>query len=213
MIISPEEIYSEYYKQSFFKKQGFYPKELKNFDTDFFNSHKDNFEKFANLCNSSGIIYHKIFIKALIYSFGPWFDCKLLGSQKGIKCYKNYIELINNSNNSEIILSLLKSSISFIIKYCKENNLKNFDDYLYENQFLIPTLAKHYKSGAISIFLLTSVPNILDLIKNFASDVQETFFYEFTEKYEELRSRLIINKDVQIILRNLEKIINKGIVQ
>ena len=192
-MITAEEIYRIFHRETMLIKLGFYPKRIKNIKKD------DNwifFEKCANMIeNSSGQINTKKYIKILAEHYEGWFQPKFLCSLKSIKIYKNQIAIENLSSDLEEIYNLIKKSIKFIAEYCIINGINNIDGYIYENKYTLPTLAKHFNSGVISEYFLNIIPK--GLLKSiYPNDIYEEFFGKYTDNYD--RRHKILLKDIRI---------------
>ena len=133
----------------------------------------------------------------------------MLAHPKGIKIYRQTVKLKNLSINPDEIYNSSLKSIKFIIQYCKENNIKQLDHYIFEDQYLIPTIAKHYLAGSICKYCVALIPNISNIIKGFPTDVSRDYFNEFISDYNSTRTLVIDNIKLRKISDNLDNIFKK----
>jgi len=201
-------IYNEYHKQTFFITKNFYPRRVTNFE-----KHKDNpnwvhFQKLAEIIYRSGNhIDYRIYISALIDFYKNKFDPSILHHPKSIKIYKNYVNIINTAkDNAADVQPLIIDNLKFICNYCADNNL-TINDYFEKDKYLIPILAKHFSSGSVSIFLLSVIPDIYDIIKHsYPQDVIEEYFFNIEDQLKVARQQAIRSERVRVIADNFFKL-------
>ncbi len=89
-----EEIYNEYHKQTFYIRNGVYPKTLKNFDSIYSDPTKLQFLKsfVAFLERNKSSVDWKLYILALSKVLRTRYDLQYLGSFKGNKIYRDYVK-------------------------------------------------------------------------------------------------------------------------
>lgn len=207
--VTAEEIYNEYHKQTFYAQKGIYPKAIKNFDKQKEKDAWAYFERFANMVNDNGgQIDYKLYIHALTKFYQGRFNPKMLSHPKGIKIYRNYVNVLNSTVDDDKIVDSALRGIQFSINYCLENGIPDFDGYVFENQNLIPTLAKHFRAGSICKFYLALIPNIKLIIGGFPADVQRDYFETFLSEYTTTRALTIAQPKLRNISDNIESLFN-----
>ena len=84
-----EMIYNEYHKQTFYAKNGVYPKTIKNFSNLYNDETKVEYINYfiEFLKRNNGLVDWKLYIKALAQVFKQSNNLKFLGSFKGNKIY------------------------------------------------------------------------------------------------------------------------------
>ena len=158
---------------------------------------------------NSGMIDYKLFIKAIIQKYGNTASTKALTSRGSFKIYHDYVEEINKKTGPVYIRESIINSMKFIISYCTENNIKDFDGYLYENQYLIPTIIKHLKSGSVSVYFVACINNFNLLLKNYSQDVLYDYMKDFDTQYQLCRMRVVALDNVKDVLNKADKCIDK----
>lgn len=210
MKYTPEQIYSLYHRKIIFHTKGIYPRAIKNFDKIKDKPEWPGFVKFTKTVNNNGgQIDPSLYIDSLIDFNDGYFNFKLLNHPKGIKIYKTFVSLQNNTFDKAKIFKAITSSINFINAYMVENNIKDFDQYLNENIYLLPTMAKHFHSGAICKQFLVLIPDILLIIDNYPLDVSDGYFKDIRQEYSSIRSFLMTYPKLKRISDNMRDIMNK----
>ena len=208
------DLYNEFRKQTFFVKKNIYPKPVKSLENISNQEQLVHFEKFKVMVESNaGMIDWRLYIKSLAIHYKGWFKPSKLNSLKAIKIYKTYVILENENKSGNIIYRNVLDSIKFIVNYCKENNIKNFDDYINDNITIIPTILKHHKAGSISSNFLSIIPNIKIILNSFPKDCVDQFCKPFFMEYESIRMRTIKIEQIRKIDNCLDKIIDNLIVK
>ncbi len=212
MFPNPEEIYSYYHSEAFKLKNGFYPKNIIDFSKIKNNPNWIYFEKFSKMVeNSCNLINWRLYIKSLISFYKGYFNPKILCSQSSIKIYKTEIQLLEQDSNIKNIEKRVDESIKNIIKYMKENNFSNLNQYLLENSELFPTLSKHLYSGFISKYFLVLIPNIISIINIFPIDVKNEYFEDFLKEYEINRNKILGSSRLRKISDHIESFFKKAV--
>lgn len=214
-MITPEEIYQEWHKQTFFNLKGFYPRTVQNFDNAKQAEKWVYFQKLADIINNgNGIVDYKLYIQSLCEFYSKKnvpFD--ILTSQKGFKIYRNFINILNTHTDMNSIKKCIVDNINFIVNYCKENKINRFSDYINDDN-LIPKLIVHFNSGNVSIYFFSLVENIELTIKEYPQDVVEDFLGDlitFFGKIKQYKMQILQDETLRKISYNLEKIINNKI--
>ena len=216
-IPTPEVIYNEYHKQTFYAKNGVYPKTIKNFN----NFHNDEIKvQHINyfidfLKRNNGLVDWKLYIKALAIVLKHSFDLKYLGTFKGNKIYRDYISSLQvQKDNVNEIQSDIIAALKFLTTYIKENNIK-FKEYFDLDKDIIPVALKHIYSGTVSVYFYACFPkNILARLFDYSDDIFQELFH--LTKYEFLDTYFVSKRDKILSYPNLlnlvqtieEKIIN-----
>lgn len=205
MMVTPEECYAFWHKEwnRFENKR---VRAVKNFTNAKNRDYWDYFEQFANLVNRNrGKINYKIFITSLADQFGGYYNPCNLTKRRSLKIYRSYIKEKEANNNVTAVKDNVFRSLKFIVDYCQEKEIKNFNDYLCEDMYMIPTILKHLDAGSISAHFLACIPDFDLMLQSYPVDVVQDFGQEIKEKYSVYRMK-IIHMDNDL----LTKVINKN---
>jgi hypothetical protein len=208
MNTTAEDIYTIYHRETNLAA-GRIVKTVKNFTNAKAKDTWVHFEKCANfITRNRGQVNAKIFIKSLAAYYEGWFDPKFLGGQRSIKIYKEYVKTQEEVANPAHIRTELLRSIAFVSKYCKTRGI-DFDTYIMEDQYLIPTILKHFNAGSVSLYFMSSVAGMKETLESFPQDVVYDYIPTFNDTYPIYRMRILSNKDTKNIADNLELLIKK----
>jgi len=209
--ITPEYCY-ELWRKCTMAHKGINVRKQKNFDKARNRDDWTYFISFANLCNrNSGHINPVIFMTALANQYSGYFNPTLLASRKSIKIYKAYVTELEKTTSKKEIKEQILSSIKFIVKYSKVNNL-SFEAYLSENMEMIPTIFKHVSSGSVSLYLLACIQNFDIMVETgYPKDMSTEYLPKFKNEYPVYRMRVldIDDKTLRKIINNISEIVNK----
>ena len=127
--------------------------------------------------------------------------------------YKRYINNINKLSDATEVYTNVVKSLKFIINYCVANNINDFNEYFILNYNTFPTVVLHYNSGSISQGCFALIPNIVNRVNSFPTDVINDYFTEEVKKQLITNKMLIVamNTKLQYIADNFVKIVNDGI--
>lgn len=211
-MITPEEIYQEWHRQTFQNSRGIYPRTVQNFNNVQQSDKWVYFKKLADIVNNgNGIIDYKMYIKSICDAYpSQGIHPSILTNQKGFKIYRNFINICNTHTDLISIKKNILENINFIINYCKENKINRFTDYINDDS-LIPKLVMHFNSGNVSIYFLALIDNLELIIKEYPIDVVNDFFgdlNEFFNKIKQYKIQITQDNNLRQIYNNLEKIIN-----
>jgi effector-binding domain-containing protein len=137
-----EEIYNEYHKQTFFIRNGVYPRTIKNFENLYNDQRKvDHIKYFITfLERNRDTVDWKLYILALAKVLRSSFELKHLGKFGANKIYRDYVKSLQiekNIKNYNIELS----KINYLLE---ENNMKN-EIFIKD----IPSYIVYYRDGII----------------------------------------------------------------
>jgi hypothetical protein len=212
-----EEIYNEYHRQTFYIRNGVYPKQIKSFENLYADQKKvqflKNFEAFLQRNKTS--VDWKLYIKALALVFQSRFDLKYLGTMAGNKIYRDYIKAEQSAKDSpEEIYNAIIKSLQFLNSYLAESEL-TFPEYFEDNEKIIPDALNHIYAGTISVYLWACFPqNVLAKWFNYPDDIFYELFhlnkYEFLQTYiVEKRNQILSIQKIQDLIALLEQKFNK----
>lgn len=174
-----EEIYNEFHKQTWFVKNGIYPRKIKNFDNVLKDSNKTEFLlRFQNMLKrNSSLIDWKLYIYANAFILKQSFTLKDLGTLASNKRYREYVKIQNKGLNNETeIYDKIVSSLKFLNLYLTSNNF-TFTQYLQENTDLIPDALKHVYAGTISLYFYACFSR--QFLSTTFQKYSEDIFFEF----------------------------------
>ncbi len=210
--MTSEDLYTLWHRETF-KAKGTRVRKVKNFDKAKASGNWEYFESFSLFVKrNNGSIDPELYMRAVALHFGGYFKPSLLGSQKTIKIYKNYIQEMkdNADTTSEVnIKEEILKSIKFINKFCRKRGLKSFSEYLEHDMYMIPSIIKHYNAGSISIYFLSSIDNFPIILTNYPTDVIKDYMGNFNSEFGKYRLRVMTNEHTKRIAKNLEEIFEK----
>lgn len=209
--LTPEELYRAYHRETNLAA-GRVVKTVNNFDKA---KNKPEWQFFIHCTNvinrNSGQIDYKIYMKSLAEHHKGWFKPDILGSTKSLAIYKQYIRQLENDSSVDYITKSLLQSINFVIKYCKENEITSFEEYLNKDINLIPIILKHYNAGSISLYFLSSISDFREICSSYPQDCVFDYLADIDNKYSTYRIRVLSIERLKNIVVNLEQIINTKI--
>lgn len=206
MYISLENIVQEFHKQTVFHKTKSYPRRLKNPLESKYMEYENDFKNFIQFVHkNNGFVNWQLYIECLAEFYKGWFSPTILTKQKAIKIYRNYV----NERKFDNPLESVKKSLKFVFKYMLDHHINSLEEYLTENQYLIPTMAVHHSAGSISSYFLCIFKDIKSIVNSFPQDIKDEFFSNFFDDYELIRAKLLRNKTLRKIIDNPYIIMNK----
>jgi hypothetical protein len=213
-MVNPEDIYAAWHKYTnYYRLGGKYPRKIKNFDKAKDNVNWPFFEKFANFANKNGLIDYNIFIKSLAEVHNGYFHPKILNSQKAISIYRNYIKKKDTTIDAKEVRTGVKESIIEILKFCKQHELKSFNEYFMHNSALLPSLLRHYRCGNITGYFLVCIPQFKNILKNYDDSFVEAILEDFFELYRYRKEFIIRDNKLKHIYNNFYDIMDTKIGQ
>jgi hypothetical protein len=167
--LTPEDVYQEWHRATFFAAKGICPRRVQNFEAAKAKSSWVYFVKFADMCNRTQMIDYKDFIKILAEFHEGRFAASELIKAHSIKIYKNKI---NYAQMQETLAESIKRSFMFVKEYMAANSLEKFEDYFNEGGLIIPTFIKHLRMNKISRAFLDKVPYAQHIIVQLPEDIK-----------------------------------------
>ena len=211
-----EEVYNEYHKQTFYIRNGVYPRTIQDYSSLYADKNKvEKLKKFIEvLKRNRASIDWKLYILALAKVFQVRYDLKYLGSFAGNKIYRDYIKSLSLIDNETEIYNAIINSLSFLVPYLKESCM-SFEEYFNETDNIIPLSLKHIYAGTISIYFYACFPkNTLYKWFHYPDDVFQELFQlsknEFINTYIlSHRDKILLNNKLNNLVLTLEKKFNK----
>jgi hypothetical protein len=207
-----EEIYNEYHKQTFFIRNGVYPRTIKNYDGLYSDQRKVDYIKYfiTFLQRNRESVDWKLYILALAKVLRNSFELKHLGRFGANKIYRDYVKSLQvEKNNSEEIYQEILNSITILSGYLKENELK-WNEYLELDQPIIPVVLKHIYAGSVSLYFYACFPeHVLNKWFNYSDDCFQELFKlsktEFLNIYIFSKRKTVLNNlKIQKLIEKLE---------
>ena len=145
----------------------------------------------------------------IIYNDKGYYDLKFYTSQKALKVYtlyqtKKQDELPDTSNQ----LYFIKRSLNYILKFCKDNNIK-VDDYIDHKTNGTNSFILHLKERKISIYILFGFETAENILKSIGSDLLDFIFKDLKNKLDIYRTRFYTSKKAKILVKEGLKKITK----
>lgn len=209
-MITAEDCYQIYHKAKTYAQRGVYPKPIKNWEPIKDRPTWPYFEKLADMLHrSAGRIDPKEYIESVVNFYPKSIQPKILTTQKGIKAYKSQIKKDKLESSDEYKIGQIKNSILFIVKYCIDNNIKDFRDYFHHKANIYPSLIHHLESGKVSKYFVHLIPHIKDRVDGYPSDIRKDIFND--NFWSENSIFLVVannSSEIKKLKNNLEQIIN-----
>ena len=206
MNVTPEECYAYWHKQ-YHKYEGKIVRGVKNFNKVHQRAYWCYFEQFANLVNrNAGHLNYKLFITALADQYEGYYHPSVLMKRRSIRIYNSYIKEIEFKSTDEDIKNQLVLSLRYIIDFCKERKITKFDDYLFHDRKMIPSILKHLCAGSVSPYFLACIPSFDEVIQSYPQDMIDEYLSEFKTNYGVYRLRLV-NSEHNMV----KKFVNKNV--
>lgn len=212
-----EQVYNEYHKQTFYVRNGVYPKTIQNFDSLYDDQRKvEQIKYFIEFIKRNrASVDWKIYILALAKVLKNRYDLKYLGSFGGNKIYRDYVKsLYIQKDNIDDIYNDIINSIIFLSNFLKESNL-TFLQYFKEDENILPLSLKHIYAGTISLYFYACFSQeLLSKFFDYPDDVFLELFklskYEFLDTYiVSKRNVLLTNIKTQKLITQIEQKFNK----
>ena len=122
-----EQIYNEYHKQTFFVRNGVYPKTIQNYESLYQDQRKiEQLKYFVEFIKRNrASVDWKIYILALAKVLKTRYDLKYLGSFSGNKIYRDYVKsLYSQKDNINDIYDEIINSLVFLTNFLKDMFVK-----------------------------------------------------------------------------------------
>lgn len=203
--VTPEEIYQEYRTQYLMYTKKIRPRAIKHWDKVKAKPEWIYFERLAYKVNAGqGMLNYKVLIEALIDFYKGHVPTKMLVHPKSIKLYQNHIRMTGDTNNPDRIYRELMKSLLFVCEFCRDNGIKNLEDYVRHNAELLPSFFKHIKNGQITMYFAAIIPNSKALSDEYNTDVLIDVKDKFNAKYRDLHRHAVSIDKVYTLERNLD---------
>lgn len=186
-----EEIYNEYHKQQFFYRNGIYPKTIKNFKALEDPKKREFLLRFQNMIKRNRhVINWQLYIQAIAEVTQGNFDISILGTLKGTKIYRGYIEYKQKKQLNDIhIINEVKRSLAAISNYVSSQDIK-LKDYFYQQSGASPIALQHIFSDHVSPYLYSILPpNLAYKLLNYHDDC----FYDLFQRNKNEFFETVIN--------------------
>ena len=215
-IPSIERIYNEYHKWTFYFSKGYFPKSIKNFQKAFeVEGRVDTLKKFQIfLQRNDQLVDWQIYIYSIARLTKTRYPLQYLGSLKGTKIYRDYINLTYNEEaEQQYIYDEIVRSLKNIGETLELYNV-NFEQYFQVDSAIIPLSIKQLYSGTISPYFYAAFPKefLAKTILSYQDDVYMEMFnidkFTFIESSIN-RKRILMLKynNVKSIVTKIEKLI------
>ncbi len=194
------------------KTRGFVPRPVVNFDSIKAKPEWKWLMKTSEMVvNSNGLIDPERYIEILVDFHKGFFPLERLCHISSLKIYRTRIDAENICVDISKISKLIGKNILFIVDFCVERDILDFNAYLYDDIELIPSMARHMSSGGVSVFLLALIPKIDNVISAYPVDVRREYFGDFLKRKESMKRMMVADGLLRKISDNIESIINRQI--
>ena len=210
-IPSIEQIYNTYHKWTMYFYKGIFPKQITNFDKVFeIEGRKEQLQKFQNFLKRNGsLVDWNIYIYAIARLTKIRFPLNLLGSLKGTRIYRDYINLtFNEEVEQQQIYDEIVRSIKNLNYTLKELNI-NFKQYFEMDNSLIPLSIKHLYSGYISPYFYSCFPGSF-LNKTLITYLDDVYIEMFQQnKFDYINNVIVRKRSIMLRYENIRTLVAK----
>lgn len=147
-----------------------------------------------------------------VYNAFEYFDLHFFTTRKALKCYTMYMrdrEL--NSPDSEESIELLKTCLSFIYNYCKDNSI-TVDEYKRMQEDKLPLILLHLKEHKLNFYMLHALEADA-IIKSVETSILNFIVKDFWTIFSQTRTALISSRILKEKAKKGIEIINKKLVE
>lgn len=136
-----------------------------------------------------------------IYNDKGFYDLKFYTSQKALKIYTMYQtkkqdELPDETNQ----LFFIKSSLNFILKFCKNNNI-SVKDYINHTTNDINSFILHLKERKICIYVIFGFENAENILRSIGAELLDFIFKDLKNKLDIYRTRFYTSKKAKVLVK------------
>lgn len=142
-----------------------------------------------------------------IYKDGEMHDLKFFASQKGIAIYSAFVKrLQEQSPDTEEQIRSIKSSLSFLIKFCYEKkiNLLAYTSYK-EPEATVESFLSHYKNKQVNLYVLLKMPNFERQVYKLDEELRELFIGDVLDKLASYKIKLHKSTQAKDLIENTLK--------
>lgn len=183
-------------------------KHKKNFD-DIVNTDKHKFlKRISTLFQKHPEINPTTFFEApyKLYPDVQYFNLEFFSTMRAVKAYTTYKKQLFLQNPDSQI-EQVKDSLSFIARFCIENNiyLHNYSTHRNSDVFSWMT---HYKQNKINLYVMFEFSDIFSSVHTLAEDVQRFFVSDFIEQFKSLHSLYNTSERLKPYLKKAFPVLN-----
>ena len=165
------------------------------------------FDKYRNISFSNWFI-----APYKVYSADDYFDLQFFTTRKALKCYTIYmrdreVEAPDGDETEE----LMKSCLSFIYNYCKDQNI-TVDEYKKRHEENLPVMLLHLKEHKINFYTLHALEADAT-IKSVESSILNFIIEDFWTIFSQTRTAFMSSKTLKEKTRKGIEIINNKLVE
>lgn len=147
-----------------------------------------------------------------VYSADDYFDLQFFTTRKALKCYTIYMrDREVESPDSEEMEALMKSCLSFIYNYCKDQNI-TIDEYKRRSEENLPLILLHLKEHKINFYMLHAL-EADTTIKSVETSILNFIIEDFWTTFSQTRTAFMGSKTLKEKTRKGIKIINNKLVE
>lgn len=136
-----------------------------------------------------------------IYTDVEYFDLSYFASMRAIKAYTIYKKQLMETQPDNLIVEI-QNSLSFIVKFCIDNNVDFMDYSTFKLKNLEPEWTYHYKHGKINPYVMMEFLNIYSIIQEIPNEERELLLGSFGTNFLEYRTRYMNSKILRSYLRD-----------
>jgi len=179
---------------------------------DILNTDKHKFlKRISTLFQKHPEINPKTFFEApyKLYPDVQFFNLEFFSTMRAVKAYTTYKKQLFLSN-PDSQLEDIKESISFIGRFCIDNNiyLHNYSTHRTSDMF---TWMTHYKQNKINLYVMFEFSDIFSSVNTLAEDVQRFFVSDFIEQFKSLHNLYATSQVVKPYLKKAFPILSNFI--
>ena len=141
-----------------------------------------------------------------------YFDLHFYTTRKALKCYTMYIKQRETQDpDSESTIEHMKECLSFVYKFCKNNNL-TLQEYVNSMQENLPTILIHLKEHKITFYMLHLL-EVDAIIKSVETALLNFIVSDFWNTYSQTRVKFVNSNKLKNKVRKGKKLITQKLVE
>jgi hypothetical protein len=145
---------------------------------------------------------------------GQSYTLQFYASMKALGCYKQYMVIKELSNpDEEHQLDFIQRSFRFIGKFCYDNKITSFDDYITCKKGFTPEWMKHYAEKKISLLCLLESDNIFDIIMGIEEEHRSLLLGDLEHRFYKIKGEYLRSSKAKVIVKNTINKLNKILIK
>lgn len=125
-----------------------------------------------------------------------YYDLHFFTTRKALKCYTMFMKRRETQDpDSEESIAHIKTCLSFVYSYCKDNNL-TLDEYKTSVEGSMPTILVHLKEHKITFYMLHLL-EVDAIIKTVETSILDFIVSDFWNTYSQTKVKFVNSKQLK----------------